>query len=63
MNIRLSPSLFLLELGVLEYGVKSSMREFSPRNPGQRFKAKSTSGGDARGHSKVEPYAYWRLDR
>ena len=28
-----------------------------------RFKAKSKSGGDVKGSSKVEPYAYWPLDR
>ena len=28
-----------------------------------RFRAKSKSGGDVKGSSKVEPYAYWPLDR
>ena len=29
----------------------------------RRFKAKSKHGGDTKGSSKVEPYAYWPLDR
>lgn len=28
-----------------------------------RFKARKTAGGDVKGSSKVEPYAYWPLDR
>ena len=28
-----------------------------------RFKAKKNAGGDLRGNSAVEPYAYWPLDR
>lgn len=28
-----------------------------------RFKARKTAGGDTKGSSKVEPYAYWPLDR
>jgi len=30
---------------------------------GQRFKAKKGAGGDVKGTSQLEPYAYWRLDR
>jgi ribosomal RNA-processing protein 12 len=28
-----------------------------------RFKSKGKAGGDTKGKSKVEPYAYWPLDR
>ena len=28
-----------------------------------RFKARKKAGGDVKGSSKVEPYAYWPLDR
>jgi ribosomal RNA-processing protein 12 len=28
-----------------------------------RFKGKGQTGGDVSGRSKVEPYAYWPLDR
>ncbi len=28
-----------------------------------RFKAKKGAGGDTKGSSKVEPYAYWPMDR
>lgn len=28
-----------------------------------RFKGKGRAGGDTRGSSRVEPYAYWPLDR
>lgn len=28
-----------------------------------RFKAKKGAGGDAKGNSRLEPYAYWKLDR
>ncbi|KAK9863569.1 hypothetical protein WJX84_009478 [Apatococcus fuscideae] len=30
---------------------------------GSRFKAKKGAGGDTKGNSKVEPYAYWPMDR
>ena len=30
---------------------------------GCRFKAKKGAGGDTKGSSKVEPYAYWPMDR
>jgi ribosomal RNA-processing protein 12 len=30
---------------------------------GDRFKSKKAAGGDVKGSSKVEPYAYWPLDR
>ncbi|KAK9864417.1 hypothetical protein WJX84_009705 [Apatococcus fuscideae] len=30
---------------------------------GSRFKAKKGAGGDTKGSSKVEPYAYWPMDR
>ncbi|KAK9815144.1 hypothetical protein WJX73_008694 [Symbiochloris irregularis] len=30
---------------------------------GDRFKARKTAGGDVKGSSRVEPYAYWPLDR
>ena len=34
------------------------------QHTGDRFKAKKKgSGGDVKGNSKVEPYAYWPLDR
>jgi ribosomal RNA-processing protein 12 len=36
------------------------------RHSGDRYKANKAnkaSGGDAKGSSKVEPYAYWPLDR
>lgn len=32
-------------------------------NWGCRFKAKKGAGGDTKGSSKVEPYAYWPMDR
>lgn len=28
-----------------------------------RFKSKGRAGGDTKGASRVEPYAYWPLDR
>ena len=28
-----------------------------------RFKSKGKAGGDQKGSSRVEPYAYWPLDR
>ena len=36
-----------------------------PCNPvhTHRFKARKKAGGDVKGSSKVEPYAYWPLDR
>ena len=30
---------------------------------GCRFKAKKGAAGDTKGSSKLEPYAYWPLDR
>ena len=30
---------------------------------GDRFKSKKKAGGDVKGNSKLEPYAYWPLDR
>lgn len=34
-----------------------------PQPTPPRFKAKSTAGGDVKGRSKVEPYAYWQFNR
>lgn len=35
----------------------------APAHSGDRFKAKHRAGGDTKGSSKVEPYAYWSFDR
>ncbi len=41
----------------------ASKKQGPSLHSGERFKAKSTSGGDVKGRSKVEPYAYWQFDR
>lgn len=43
---------------------KRKTNERRPNHSGDRFKAKSRgTGGDVKGKSAVEPYAYWPLDR
>lgn len=45
-------------------GARSSKSERRGKeHTGARFAATKGAGGDVKGSSKVEPYAYWPLDR
>ncbi|BDA46153.1 RRP12-like protein [Coccomyxa sp. Obi] len=50
-------------VGGRSVGGRTSATAKGRQHSGDRFKSKGKAGGDQKGSSRVEPYAYWPLDR
>ncbi|KAL0054199.1 hypothetical protein WJX82_005285 [Trebouxia sp. C0006] len=50
-------------VGGRSMGARTSATAKGSQHSGDRFKARKGAKGDTKGASKVEPYAYWPLDR